>query len=494
MDFASICDPATNITSFFNPRKSSENKAKSPAYSPTSSKFYKSEIITYLKESKSEKESVYDLNSWGVSNKRFFSNDTVKEAKNLLKRRLNHENIAEETIKNRKLQTKTNLGSPVFQKNEISKYRIHKKLEEQKSKEKSLYNKLYENDLEVAYENLQKKLKETNENREQLRAKACEMREELKESQIQIENCKKALEKLAKNHKILNKQDAITFLSKKMTTKDEIIRKQAKFFEAAQEISEDLSKNTKTLDSLDEECSSLRKEMIIIRDAKISHYKDLLLDGKDTRGEGLQWLVKILWSLDQKVFEISFPGFLDSQSIGTILTLSKKSEELLKLESKISDGIMEKQSFTDTNRTKLSKIHLRLADFAKIVRIKDLDTKKVKKNDFAIEESGSPKNFESKNSEFVNFQTFECKIESLKTEIRTIKEKEIKRLYKECVVNGYEIKKKVDLRTLLSAIVGIENVDKYNSMILKLQRDLPERLGLNKHFTLYTNFASKTER
>ena len=63
MDFASICDPATNITSFFNPRKSSENKAKSPAYSPTSSKFYKSEIITYLKESKSEKESVYDLNS-----------------------------------------------------------------------------------------------------------------------------------------------------------------------------------------------------------------------------------------------------------------------------------------------------------------------------------------------------------------------------------------------------------------------------------------------
>ena len=198
--------------------------------------------------------------------------------------------------------------------------------------------------------------------------------------------------------------------------------------------------------------------------------------------------------MDQKVFEISFPGFLDSQSIGTILTLSKKSEELLKLESKISDGIMEKQSFTDTNRTKLSKIHLRLADFAKIVRIKDLDTKKVKKNDFAIEESGSPKNFESKNSEFVNFQTFECKIESLKTEIRTIKEKEIKRLYKECVVNGYEIKKKVDLRTLLSAIVGIENVDKYNSMILKLQRDLPERLGLNKHFTLYTNFASKTER
>ena len=85
--------------------------------------------------------------------------------------------------------------------------------------------------------------------------------------------------------------------------------------------------------------------------------------------------------MDQKVFEISFPGFLDSQSIGTILTLSKKSEELLKLESKISDGIMEKQSFTDTNRTKLSKIHLRLADFAKIVRIKDLDTKKVKKND-----------------------------------------------------------------------------------------------------------------
>ena len=47
----------------------------------------------------------------------------------------------------------------------------------------------------------------------------------------------------------------------------------------------------------------------------LTHYHKLLYEGKDTRRDGLSWIIKAIWNLECEVILSYLPSFLDEESI-----------------------------------------------------------------------------------------------------------------------------------------------------------------------------------
>ena len=57
------------------------------------------------------------------------------------------------------------------------------------------------------------------------------------------------------------------------------------------------------------------EELKKIKSKLLAHYHKILMEGKDTRSEGLSWLIKAIWGLGSKVILSYLPNFMDEQSI-----------------------------------------------------------------------------------------------------------------------------------------------------------------------------------
>ena len=55
------------------------------------------------------------------------------------------------------------------------------------------------------------------------------------------------------------------------------------------------------LDMCEKNLKDLKKELKIVRDDLIKHYHKLLFEGKDTRNEGLSWIIRAIWKLKMNV-------------------------------------------------------------------------------------------------------------------------------------------------------------------------------------------------
>lgn len=405
----------------------------------------------------------------------------VEEAKTLLCRRINHQNFAEEAIINRKkpFSSRSPISTPSLLTLSKSAFTSTEKHSEMKLKELSSYSKLYEEDLENAYQAFKIQLKETNEKREDLRAKISGLREELKENYEELKACKKAAEELNRNKvKIKSQGEAARYFCRKASMRGDLFKREARYIEISEELVVEIANDSKCVEKMDQQCSLLRKEINVIREAQIKHFFEVLMEGLDTRGEGLQWVVKTLWGLKQHVNIHNFPSFLDEKGINCILKLSKKNQELEETLDKFSDGSSERLNNLDSKKTKWNGIHLRLAQASKKVRAKELrPLDSPGKNSMCLE---SPT--KKKNIFFDLGVALDIKVSAIKNEIKTIKEEEIQRIFRECFVNGYEAKKKTSLRTLISAFVGLDNIDKYNTLMIKLKRNLSEQLLATKTF------------
>jgi len=58
------------------------------------------------------------------------------------------------------------------------------------------------------------------------------------------------------------------------------------------------------------------------------HYEALLYRGKDTRNDGLIWIIKAMWKLGKNVPMEFIPTFLDFNAIEFLFKLANKSIEL----------------------------------------------------------------------------------------------------------------------------------------------------------------------
>ena len=79
----------------------------------------------------------------------------------------------------------------------------------------------------------------------------------------------------------------------------------------------------KKIKSYEMQIKTFREEKNKIKNELLSHYHDILYEGKDIRKEGLSWVILAIWNLKSEILPSYFPKFLDETSIKFLLNYSK---------------------------------------------------------------------------------------------------------------------------------------------------------------------------
>lgn len=82
----------------------------------------------------------------------------------------------------------------------------------------------------------------------------------------------------------------------------------------------------------------LAKRLDEVQKTLVKYYLEILREGKDTRTEGLPWLVKAIWRLKSSVLISSMPSFLDTRLIYYIFAFSHRSVELDKAKALLNEA------------------------------------------------------------------------------------------------------------------------------------------------------------
>jgi hypothetical protein len=119
------------------------------------------------------------------------------------------------------------------------------------------------------------------------------------------------------------------------------------------------------------ELKDLKKELNKIKDKLIIHYHKLLLEAKDTRSEGLSWIIRAIWKLKTNVLMSYLPKFLDKKSIEFLF---KYSDKLVEIEQ-IQKNIREKKNYLKTFGEKIERLS------EKLLKYDDMKEKKFNENE-----------------------------------------------------------------------------------------------------------------
>ena len=250
--------------------------------------------------------------------------------------------------------------------------------------------------------------------------------------------------------------------------------------------------------ALNEQLSELRKKDHIIVQKLMKHYEALLFKGKDTRNEGLIWIIKAIWGLGQNVPMQFIPTFLDFKSIEFLFKLAHKSIELdskkkLLNEQKKNLNIKlhklyhfsnndQKDTFSNeiyagknkrsslifkTNLIKKNSVLKRSISQTNIVKSyirsynddeeederneKELNT--FKQLSMLIEKNKNSLEIE-KLQEMNDIEELQVKIKKIENEIVELKKNEINRIFKEFIENDYQNKYHVSVDVILAALLG----------------------------------------
>lgn len=81
--------------------------------------------------------------------------------------------------------------------------------------------------------------------------------------------------------------------------------------------------NTTEIQQLEEEVKLMKQDIEITKNEQIFHYRQILKRGQDCRKDGLIWVIKVLWNLNQDIIIDDMPEFLDSKAIKFLLEYAK---------------------------------------------------------------------------------------------------------------------------------------------------------------------------
>ncbi|CAG9330467.1 unnamed protein product [Blepharisma stoltei] len=476
-------------------RESSEKfNPKIPAFSQTTRRTRR------FQSEDGEKEAVGSLEKWEENVRGIETVENLIEAQQRLKRRLSHADVVEQHLSLRKSKERSSSSvNKITPKNsfgqvqETAEMRLIKKQEEYENKEKSKFNKSYEDELKKIWIELEKEYVKVNDRRELLRKECLEMREEMKNVQDAYSEWKNDVaeaERKAKLNKRKNQEEIAAILSRKQNRREELNRKEAETNLIIEQILKEIKNRTDELEELDDKAGLLRKQINSVQAAQSTHFYGLLLEGKDTRSEGLKWIIKALWKLNEIPQPEHFPRFLDTLAINSLNLLAKKSLEIDE-QSEILLSQAERKSNTPafTERNRWNNIQERLTKLTQNIRMKkpeykiDKHTKRMNLFwEIYDEDETAMKKSKERFEGISGVMILENILTKLRNEYLEMQENEIKRLTRECSLNNYEIKYKINLRDLISVIIGIERVDKYMVYVNKNLRDLTNKVQTTKTF------------
>jgi hypothetical protein len=201
------------------------------------------------------------------------------------------------------------------------------------------------------------------------------MENQIKKIKQDIEEMKKNWEKVVITHdtkqKELQNQEMLLFATKNSSKKNkqgetnesiiikEKIRNQKQIL-----LTEFMSYKEKYLYLLEEKNKDkenciinkreLKKEQEATRTDLISIYMKILRQGLDVREEGLKWVIKCLWELEESIPLSIFPKFLDEESSQFILSIAKLDLELTEYYARLQNTrskLKEEKSYNWTPKT-----------------------------------------------------------------------------------------------------------------------------------------------
>lgn len=234
--------------------------------------------------------------------------------------------------------------------------------------------------------------------------------------------------------------------------------------------------------------SSLKKLKMHLKMKKkimLDYYHNILLKGKDTRTEGLPWVIKAIWNLESDVQMKYLPTFLDEKAINYLFEYASKANQLKKVTREIAElkdclSQQNKQKLFHTHLLKSTKQNNLITSFSDADKKKPIDfLNKKKQNDSHVDNfSFSLQLTSTKNQITFDDASLKCiakinKLEQDKNDIVKemvqLKENEMRRITKEYIDNDYEKRFNVLQDDVISALIGEENKDKeyYKQTIIR---------------------------
>lgn len=368
---------------------------------------------------------------------------------------------------------------------QISASRTQKISQEVDQREKTKYSKVYEEELAASYATLQTSFSALQTEREavrdvntdlnaKLQAILLQLRQDKQETQPPLaKDIKKvALIPVARSKKVLTPKVKPTNEPEPKSVNRELEAEKTK-------ILNDIEENLKKAREIDNEVKLIKVKLRDVREAQARHYFSILAEGTDTRSEGLSWVLKALWKLNQRIRPESFPAFLDPQTVEVITIVAEKSRE--------ADALSSLVSIEDLNRRRNSIVARLHPDRWNGVRdrLKLLGKKIYAKGNTGREEvvEGEIDAGDERLKDVVEkVQEGEEQERALRREIRTLQEEEVKRLIHECCFNKLEQTLGASLKQMLSALLGSEVINRQMSTIAKEQKSLIEELEKTKTY------------
>jgi hypothetical protein len=223
------------------------------------------------------------------------------------------------------------------------------------------------------------------------------------------------------------------------------------------------------------------------------HYEALLYRGKDTRNDGLIWIIKAMWKLGKNVPMEFIPTFLDFNAIEFLFKLANKSIELENKKKLLNDCkknlilkihklyFFNSNTDTDNYSKKLFKGNNRRSSLlfkTNLIKRNSILKRSVSQTNIIKTYIHSSVDDEQRDEETNTFkdisklvekrekmelekmpgmddiEELQKKIKSIENEIIELKNKEVIRIFKEFIENDYQNKYHVSIDVVLAALLG----------------------------------------
>ena len=290
----------------------------------------------------------------------------------------------------------------------------------------------------------------------------------------------------------------------------------------AKEMEELLSPKLEEKKKLDEEINqkdlqieNLKHSKSILTDKLYYHYLKLLKEGKDTRNEGLSWIIKEIYLLGRTVIMSYLPNYLDKNAIDFIFDQAHFSLKIKELNDKLLESreilgksgirqvanklssirgmhekknehiyLTEKRKFDDYST--YSRIHdknsvlkckniIELIAIPPVIKLKDLE--------ILLEKSGHMITH-AQMVILVDYLNILDKRDQMKEFQREMRQREMDRIFNEYLRNNYQNRYNVEKNVVLSALIGEDNINTELNKQLKRTKqylDQLKKIGMGKN-------------
>ena len=350
-------------------------------------------------------------------------------------------------------------------------------------------------------------------------------------------NTTKEIKNIWNNNKYEDKIKKVKILYSVKKERDEEMNEKLKKIE---QLKENLKLIENDINALNKDLLKFRTQENEIIEKLMRHYEALLYRGKDTRNDGLTWIIRAMWNLGKNVPMQFIPTFLDFDAIDFLFRLANKTIELENKKKLLNDSKknlmikVHKLYFDNNNNNKnntnnkkdnddfLKRIFQGSSSKSSII----FKTNIIKRNStlkHSISQTNIVKSYihssvddEQRDEEKTTFkeiskiyekkennmniekmqgmdyiEKLQKKIKNIENEIVELKNKEIIRIFKQFIESDYQNKYHVSIDVVLAALVGEHMKNTEMNKFAKFKKEYYENLKTIRFFEYSKKKESK---